>query len=199
MGICTEITLPIDDIFANGHEEDSISRIELMMTRYNREQSSEQAGEHFGIPQNLLLVRKAELNKFFKENRTPDECTSYVTSFSDTYNTYTFTNIGQIATFIHKERETAVLKYIKEELKIENPTAELIAEQTREWSKANPDWNKCCLVPVEITTNTSTSTVTSVTHELALAGAKLVRGTEENPIRIQVYYTRVVTGNGSIH
>ncbi len=199
VGICTEITLPIDDIFANGHEEDSISRIELMMTRYNREQSSEQAGEHFGIPQNLLLVRKAELNKFFKENRTPDECTSYVTSFSDTYNTYTFTNIGQIATFIHKERETAVLKYIKEELKIENPTAELIAEQTREWSKANPDWNKCCLVPVEITTNTSTSTVTSVTHELALAGAKLVRGTEENPIRIQVYYTRVVTGNGSIH
>ena len=195
VGICTEITLPIDDIFANGHEEDSISRIELMMTRYNREQSTEQAGEHFGIPQNLLLVRKRELSKFFKENRTPDATTSYVTSFSSTYNTYTFSNIGQMATFLHKERETAVLKYIKEELHEENPTAEMIAEQTREWTLANPDWNKCCLVPVEITTNTSTGTVTSVSHELSLAGAKLVRGTEDNPIRIQVYYTRVVTGN----
>lgn len=191
VGICTEVTLPIDDIFSSGHEEDSISRIELMMTRYNHDMS----GEHFGIPQNLLLVRKAELNKFFKEGKTPDECTSYLASFSSTYNTYTFTNIGQIATFIHKEREAAVLKYIKEVLNVENPTAEVIAEQTREWSKANPDWNKCCLVPVEITTNTSAGTVTSVSHELALSGARLVRGTEDNPIRVQVYYTRVVSGN----
>lgn len=191
VGICTEVTLPIDDIFSNGHEEDSISRVELMMTRYNHDMS----GEHFGIPQNLLLVRKSELDKFFKENQTPDECTSYSASFSSTYNTYTFTNIGQIATFIHKERETAVLEYIKEVLNVENPTTEMIAEQTREWSKANPDWNKCCLVPVEITTNTSTGTVTSVSHELALSGARLVRGTEENPIRVQVYYTRVVAGN----
>lgn len=195
VGICTEITLPIDDIFANGHEEDSISRVELMMTRYNDDISGEHSGEHFGIPQNLLLVRKTEVNKFFKESKTPDECTSYVTSFSSTYNTYTFANIGQIATFIHKEREAAVLRYIKDELNVDNPGAELIAEQTREWSKANPDWNKCCLIPVDITTNTSTGTVTSVSHELALAGARLVRGTEEKPIRIQVYYTRVATVN----
>lgn len=193
VGICTEVTLPIDDIFSNGHEEDSISRVELMMTRYNYDMS----GEHFGIPQNLLLVRKSELNKFFKEGRTPDECTSYLASFSSTYNTYTFTNIGQIATFIHKERETAVIKYIKEVLNVENPTTEMVAEQTREWSKANPDWNKCCLVPVEITTNTSTGTVTSVSHELSLSAARLVRGTEEKPIRVQVYYTRVVAGDKS--
>lgn len=195
VGICTEITLPIDEMFANGHEKDSISRVELMMTRYNDDVSGVQSADRFGIPQTLLLVRKAELNSFFKENKTPDECTSYVASFSSTYNTYTFTNIGQMATFLHKERETAVLKYIKDVLDIENPTAEMIAEQTREWTKSNPDWNKCCLVPVEITTNTSTGTVTSVSHELALAGARLVRGTEENPIRVQVYYTRVVSGN----
>lgn len=191
VGICTEVTLPIDDIFSNGHEEDSISRVELMLTRYNDNAYGEQTDDHFGIPQNLLLVRKADLDKFFKENRTPDETTSYLASFSDTYNTYTFSNIGQIITFIHKEREAAVLDYIHNELGIENPSAELIAEQTREWSKANPDWDKCCIVPVDVTTNTSTSTVTSVKHELALAGARLVRGTEEKPIRIQVYYTRV--------
>lgn len=162
-----------------------------MLTRYNDNAYGEQTDDHFGIPQNLLLVRKADLDKFFKENRTPDETTSYLASFSDTYNTYTFSNIGQIITFIHKEREAAVLDYIHNELGIENPSAELIAEQTREWSKANPDWDKCCIVPVDVTTNTSTSTVTSVKHELALAGARLVRGTEEKPIRIQVYYTRV--------
>lgn len=197
VGICTEITLPIDDVFADGHKEDSISRIELMMTRYNRDNSSGQVSEHFGIPQKLLLVRKSELNKFFKEGKTPDECTSFLASFSSTYNTYTFSNIGQLATFLYKEREMAVMKYIKEELKEENPTEALIAEQTREWTKANPDWDKCCLVPVEVTTNTSSGIVTSVSHELSLSGAKLVRGTKDNPIRIQVYYTRVIAGDKS--
>lgn len=190
-GICTEISLPIDDIFSGSHRNDSISRIELMLSRYNKEQT----GEQFGIPRNLLLVRKTELNTFFKENRTPDETTSFLTAFLPQYNTYTFSNISQVATFMYKEREKAVADYIKDVLKVENPTEEQIAEETREWTKRNEDWNKCCLVPVEITTNTSTGSITSVTHDLSLTSARLVKGTKENPIRIQVFYTCVASGS----
>lgn len=186
-GLCTEITLPVDDIFSGGHKNDSISRIELMLSRYNKEQT----GNQFGVPQNLLLVRKGELNSFFRNRKSPNETTSYLTSFQSAYNNYTFANISQMATYMYKERENAVSSYIRDVLKIDNPTETQMQEERHEWTKRNPDWNKCCLVPVDVTTNTSTGEVTSVSHELALTSARLVRGTEDNPIRIQVYYTRV--------
>lgn len=189
-GICTEVTLPIDDIYSGTHMNDSLSRIELMLTRYNKEQT----GDQFGIPSQLLLLRKSDVRSFFEKNKTPDEITSFLTSFQRNSNTYIFRNIAQIATFIHKEREGAVSAYIKDVLKIDNPTQEQIADETFEWTKRNPDWNKCCVVPVEVSTNTSTGDVTSVSQSLALTSAKLVKGTEENPIRIQVYYTRVSSG-----
>jgi hypothetical protein len=95
-----------------------------------------------------------------------------------------------------KERSAAVMSYINDELKIANPTEEQIIEYTREWSKINPDWNKCCLIPVDVTRNSTTQNedITSITHDLSLTSARLVKGTKENPIRIQVYYTRVSGG-----
>lgn len=188
-GVCTEISLPIDDIFSTDHVNDSISRIELKMSRYNKTQT----GEHFGIPRKLLMVRKSEVNRFFTNNKTPDGYTSYLASFEPAYNTYSFSNIGQMAMFMYKERLNAVNDYIKNVLKIETPTEAQIAEETHEWTKRNPDWNKCCLVPVETTVDPSTETVTSVSHELSLTSAKLVKGTKDNPIKIQVYYTRVAS------
>ncbi len=189
-GICTEITLPIDDIFSGSHKEDSISRIRLTLERYNKEQT----GDQFAVPQNLLLVRKSDVKKFFKEGRTPDEKTSFLASFQSAENTYTFHNIGQVATYIYMDRRNAVATYIKEELKIDNPTAEQIAEETFEWTKRNPDWNKCFIVPVAVTSNTSAGTITGVSNDLSLSSARLVKGTQKDPIRIQVYYTRVAPG-----
>lgn len=188
-GICTEVTLPIDEIFSGSHKNDSISRIELMFNRYSKEQT----GTQFGIPQNLLLIRKSEAKNFFIQNKTPDEVTSYLSPFQKAYNTYTFNNICQMATFMYKERENAVMTHFRDVLKIETPTEAQIDEEMRKWTKCNPDWNKCYLIPVEITTNTATGDITSVTHDLSLTSARLVRGTKNNPIRIQVYYTRVAS------
>lgn len=189
-GICTEVTLPIDDIFSGSHKQDSISRIKLTLSRYNKEQT----GDQFGIPQNLLLLRKSDVKNFFKERRLPDEKTSFITSFQSADNVYTFQNLSQIATYIYKDRANAVNAYIKDELKIENPTEAQIEDETFEWTQRNPDWNKCYIIPVAATTNTATGTVTGVSHDLSLSSARLVRGTEDNPIRIQVYYTRVASG-----
>lgn len=188
-GLCTEVELPIDDIYDKEHARDSISRVELMFTRYNKEQT----GNQFDIPSRLLLVRKGEVKQFFKDGKLPNSTTSFITSFQSAYNTYSFTNIAQLITYLHRERETAVMAYVKEKLNIENPTEEQLEDVRREWTLQNPDWNKCCVVPVEVSTNTSTNAVTSVKHELDLTSAKLVKGTKENPIRIQVYYTRVAS------
>ena len=190
IGLCSELTLPVDDIFSGEHKNDSISRIELMLTRYNKEQT----GEQFGIPANLLLVRKSELSDFFKNKKTPNEVTSFLAGFQRTYNTYTFSNISQLATYMHKERENAVREYIKETYGEENPSEAQIIEERHEWSKRNQDWNKCCVVPVDVTTNTSSGAITSVSHDLALTSARLVKGTKESPIRIQVFYTQVASG-----
>ena len=192
-GLCTEVTLPIDDIFSGTHSNDSISRVELMFSRYNKEQT----GEQFGIPQNLLLLRKTEFNDFFRQNRIPNETTSFLCAFQASYNTYTFANISQLVTFLQKERENAVRTYIKDEYGLDEPSKSMLAEETHEWTKRNPDWNKCYVVPVEVAQNTSTGTITSVSHELSLTSARLVRGTEENPIRIQVYYTRVASASNN--
>ena len=164
------------------------------MARYNKEQT----GDQFSIPANLLLLRKSEISAFFNNKKTPDEVTSYLASYQSAYNTYTFSNISQMATYLYKERENAVRAHIKQTYGLDSPTDEMLVEETHEWSKRNPDWNKCCLVPVEVTTNTSSGTVTSVVHDLSMTSARLVKGTKDNPIRIQVFYTHVASGSNPL-
>ena len=96
---------------------------------------------------------------------------------------------------MHKDRENAVRQYLKDTLGIDSPTEDQMKEHRHEWAKKNPDWNKCCVVPVEIAQNTSSGMVTSVSHDLSLTSARLVRGTKEKPIQVQVFYTRVASAD----
>lgn len=189
-GICTEVELPIDDIFSGTHKNDSISRVMLTLSRYNDDQNVNQ----FGIPQNLLLLRKDDVKNFFKENRLPDEKTSYIASYQTGENVYAFQNLSQIVTYIYKDRQNAVNVYIKDVLKKDNPTPEEIEDATYKWTEENPNWNKCYVIPISATTNTSSGIVTGVSHDLSMTSARLVKGTKENPIRVQVFYTRVASG-----
>lgn len=188
-GLCTEVALPIDDIYSEDHKLDSLSRAELMLTRYNKEQT----GEQFDMPSKVLLVRKSEAKRFFREGQLPDNVTSFTTSFQKTYNIYSFTNIAQLISYLYQERYLAVQTYIKEKLRIDNPSPEKVAEETAIWTQNHPDWNKCLVVPIEETTNTSSNSVTTVTPDLNITSACLVRGTPDSPIRMQVYYTRIAS------
>lgn len=65
----------------------------------------------------------------------------------------------------------------------------------KKWNmlERNANWNKFCLVPVESTTDTSSGKTTSVNHDLSVSSARLVKGNgikNENPIRLQIYYSR---------
>ena len=172
-GIMTVAQLPINEIYQN-HETDSVSRAQLTFTRLNNTKPSTQS---LGIPQSLLLVRKADATSFFKKRSVADSKTSYTTSYSSTYNTYTFNNICRLISLCRKE-------------KLAGMKAENLTEQ--EWEQKHPDWNKVVLIPVTISTTTDTYGNThqvSVTHDMGMNSIRL-QGGSQNPIKMQVIYSR---------
>lgn len=172
-GIMTVAQLPINKIYQN-HETDSVSRAQLTFTRLNNTKPSTQS---LGIPQSLLLVRKADATSFFKKRSVADSKTSYTTSYSSTYNTYTFNNICRLISLCRKE-------------KLAGMKAENLTEQ--EWEQKHPDWNKVVLIPVNISTATDTYGEThqvSVTHDMSMNSIRL-QGGANTPIKMQVIYSR---------
>lgn len=172
-GIMTVAQLPINEIYKN-HETDSVSRAQLTFTRLNNTKPSTQS---LGIPQSLLLVRKADATSFFKKRSVADSKTSYTTSYSSTYNTYTFNNICRLISLCRKE-------------KLAGMKAENLTEQ--EWEQKHPDWNKVVLIPVNISTATDTYGEThqvSVTHDMSMNSIRL-QGGANTPIKMQVIYSR---------
>lgn len=177
-GICTELTLPIDEIF-EGHENDSITRASLTLTRINNQDEDALNDDYaLGIPQNLLLVRKQNLNDFFSSHMVADQQQAFTTSFFETYNCYSFDNLSRLVSYIQNE-------------KIASMNASDMTKE--EWEAANPDWNHVVLVPVTIATavdGNGYTTQVSVNQDLSLCSTKLVRGTAANPIKMQVIYSR---------
>ncbi len=167
-GICTEMTLPVDEVFASEHATDSVSLATVTLTRYNKEQNDYQ----LGTPSELLMVRKQDYTSFFRYGKVADNRTSYTTSFSSSYNTYTFDNICRL------------LAYCKHE-KTSEAAREGVTEE--EWAERHPDWNKVLLIPVVTSSNTSGSQV-SVNHDMSLGSIRLVGG--ETKIDMQVVYSR---------
>ena len=172
-GVATEITLPIDDIF-KGHELDSINRARVVLTRYN---SASQNEYSFDTPSTLLMVRKGELASFFDNREVADNKTSYITSFDTGYNTYSFSNIARLLSYLYREKQDGMLN--------EGLTS-------AQWNAAHPDWNKVVVTPVVVNSTTNQSTgvtrYVSVTHDFSLGSVRLVGGTQ--PQEMQVIYSR---------
>jgi hypothetical protein len=94
-------------------------------------------------------------------------------------NAYTFNNISNLLTRMHQAKEKGV-------------------ESDPNWVAKHPNWNKALLVPVEInsikyTSSTVYGTQTNETpisteNKLGLTSTRLVKGTAEQPIQIQVIY-----------
>lgn len=178
-GLLTEVTLPIDSICSLAHEGDSINSAKIAFPRYN---SDEAVSYPLPLPTTLLMVRKGELQAFFEEGRVADGSTSFLTTFSQTGNTYTFSNIGPLVSYLRRERnEGAGLNGDETPAQRE---AKLAA-----WREANPDWNKVLLVPVTANYN-STGVLTRVRHDFGLASTRLAGGPDGLRPEISVVYSR---------
>lgn len=171
-GIATELVLPVNEVFS-GHENDSISRARVILTRYN---DFDETTNALGIPSNLLMVPKARIHSFFADHQVADGMTTYTTSFASAYNTYTFDNISHLLSRLYRT-------------KLQRMAAEGLT--SAQYDAKYPEWNHVVLVPVNIATTSDSSTgttrQTSVTHDFSLNSIRLVGGTE--PIDLQVIYS----------
>lgn len=162
-GIFTEVTLPIEDMMAEG---DSINSARIIFTRYNDTGSY---WHKFGIPQTLLMVRKSEMGNFFDKNKLTDNITSYYTTYNSTFNRYEYSNIARLIIHCYNEREawlTAHPQLTNEDYKV-----------------MYPDWDKVMLIPVS-TVKDSNNEIVNFRHDLNLNSTRLVGGTDQIEIKV---------------
>lgn len=166
-GIFTELTLPIEKIMKD-HENDTITSAKLVLQRLNNKTTSDYA---FSVPSQILMIPKDSLHSFFENNDIYNNKNSFVTSWAYNAangsfdNSYTFNNISGMISAMYN------------------------------CDRKSTDWNKVVLVPVKVSTTTTSSgsaTVVKVTNDMSLTSTRLVKGTDsdDSPIKINIIYSR---------
>lgn len=185
-GIFTEVTLPVHEIVAGEHYNDTINTARISFRRYN---NATQNPYNLPAPATLLMVRKNDTYKFFEEDRLTDNRNSFLATFSETDNAYTFSNIAQLITLLKNERDKGAGVVPTDDENTRN--AKYAA-----WEAQNADWNKVTLVPVKAeystTTNAygySTQTLLRIRNDLSLSSVKLNGGSSDE-LSIDVAYTK---------
>ena len=132
---------------------------------------------------------------FFRNHNVADGRTSYTTSFSSTYNSYTFSNICRLLSYCMHEKTQALVEENKER-KSKGLSTYSEAEWDVEWAMRNPDWNKVVLIPVATSSNSYNSSYgninqqVSVSHDLSLNSVRLVGG--DTKLTMQVVYSKFI-------
>lgn len=184
-GIHTETTLPVDDIIAGEHRNDTINAARIMLRRYNLTDKSDLRLEP---PTHLLMVRKGDVNRFFEKPNVADNITSFYTAYAAANNGYTFDNIASLITYMKLERDKGA--------GVMHDDADAVRqEKYAKWEAEHPDWNKVAILPVTLETQTNTTyygTTTSVLRinpEYGMRSVKLVGG-DGGHIELSVIYSR---------
>lgn len=167
-GIFTEITLPVDEITEN-HSNDTINTAKISLTRINNNTHDEYS---LSAPSTLLMIPKDSLYTFFENGDNVDYKKSFIAIYSSSTNQYTFNNISGMITYMADIKKKG------------------LAENSN-WLNEHPDWNRVVVIPVSVTTNSS-SQIVKIVHDMSLTSTKLVGGSENpyKPIKINVIYSK---------
>ena len=167
-GIFTEITLPVDEITEN-HSNDTINTAKISLTRINNNTHDEYS---LSAPSTLLMIPKDSLYTFFENGDNVDYKKSFIAIYSSSTNQYTFNNISGMITYMADIKKKG------------------LAENSN-WLNEHPDWNRVVVIPVSVTTNSS-SQIVKIVHDMSLTSTKLVGGSETpwEPIKINVIYSK---------
>lgn len=166
--IFTEITLPVDEITEN-HSNDTINTAKISLTRINNNTHDEYS---LSAPSTLLMIPKDSLYTFFENGDNVDYKKSFIATYSSSTNQYTFNNISGMITYMADIKKKG------------------LAENSN-WLNEHPDWNRVVVIPVSVTTNSS-SQIVKIVHDMSLTSTKLVGGSENpyEPIKINVIYSK---------
>ena len=165
-GIFTEVTLPVDEI-AQSHANDSLLSVSVSFCRENS--GLEASSYLLKAPSTIIMLPKDSLQSFFEESKTYDYKSTFVTTLS-TNNNYTFSNIGNLITLLNKN-------------KVEGLASD------PDWVNKHPNWNKVMLVPVSVSSTSSTASVSVISNQMGLGSTKLVGG-KDHPIDMKVVFAR---------
>ena len=191
-GIFTEVTLPIEEI-SNTLGSDTLNAVKLSIPIYNEATSDKKFG--MSVPRSVLLIRKKYKDDFFKNNELSDGIKSSLFDYSSStgnLTAYTFNNITQMINNClgDGEREEAEKKLKNGTITLqitnsEGKTESKEVHNIEEWEKYS-DWNKFILIPVLVTTDSSSSNsyygsssnVISIQHDLKPGYARLKGGSK---------------------
>ena len=169
-GIYTEAILPVDEICAS-HTSDSLLSAKVIFNRLNNQSEAKELA--FNTPSKLLLIEKDSLKHFIEGNNLANNTYAYKTTLVS--NAYTFSNISNLITRMYHQKADGL-------------------KADPNWVAHHPNWNKVLLVPIdEVTINQASSTSTtavSLRNQLGLSSTRLVKGTAEKPITIEVIYAK---------
>lgn len=157
-GLFTKVKLPIGQI-ANSLKNDTLNSVKLSFNAYNPTTTNQ-----FGmkVPEQLLLVRAKDMEKFFENNSLTDNATSFVASYDSNTNKYTFTNITRlITTCIAENKANGAIP------------ADLIEDMV--------------LVPVTVTYD-SNNRMISIRHDMKPSYVQL-KGGKDNKLKLEVIYS----------
>lgn len=179
-GIFTEVELPVEDIMmGRNHDGEHLNDTITMAKIVFNSLAAQSNGTAFTLaqPTNLLLVESDKLYTFFENNSLSNDSTSYLATYNSTYKNYTYNNIATLISNMWN-------KYWDKKTNSKRPNV--------------PDnWNKVVLVPVQLSTQvsssyySSTTTVVGIANQMSLNSVRLVNSTNANYApRISVIYSK---------
>lgn len=161
-GLCTEITLPINEIY-DTHKEDTLNSVTLSIKKYRYAGNENSNTFTMGIPQNVLMVRKGDIDTFFEQNKTYDNKTSFLGTYSSNTNSYTFSKLNRLISNIFSE--------------------------IRSGEEYTEDRDKVLLIPVTTETDAE-GNIIGVSHDMEVNAAKLFGGEDGEELNIEIVYTK---------
>ena len=180
-GIYTEVDLPVSDIVAGEHYNDTINNASIVFRRYNSESYNLYSLEP---PTTLVMLRKADMFSFFEEGKLPDNITSFYADFTN--NAYNFTNIARLIQTMKQTRDKGAGV-------VKSDTEQQRNVKYQAWEAANPDWNKVVLLPVKTQYTTVTAyyqtskVLTRMQNDLGLSSVRIEGGLTNAPTMTVVY------------
>lgn len=163
-GLCTEVTLPIDEIYNDErHKNDTLNSVTLSIKKYRYAGDENSNTFTMGIPQNVLMVRKGDIDTFFEQNKTYDNKTSFLGTYSSNTNSYTFSKLNRLISNIFSE--------------------------IRSGEEYTEDRDKVLLIPVTTETDAE-GNIIGVSHDMEVNAAKLFGGEDGEELNIEIVYTK---------
>lgn len=178
-GLCTEVTLPIEEMY-QAHKNDTLNSISVSFQKLK-----DQSNNPFkmGTPSNLLMVRKGEMKDFFENNKVYDNKNTFIATYSSTTNSYDFSKLNRLISYIFSEIR---------------PEIEKGEAEWNKWKSEHQDYNKLLLVPVT-TESDSQGNIIGVENDLNVNSAMLMGGKDLNNssdesqrIKMSIIYTNPV-------